>query len=136
MCPDCGARQPTRRKKRRQGPRLDGKSHDDEGAFVLGSYGRPHHGAGILVLGLFSLFGLIWTLACPLPVSLGLGLAAWLWANAELRKMRAGLTDPRGHGLVLAGKVCGMIATVLQLIWVVFFLTLLIANSVAGFARR
>jgi hypothetical protein len=87
ICPACGVRQPTER--------------EAPGRFE----GEPHRGTAILVMGVLSLF------VFPLPF----GLIAWLWANEDLRKMRNGLMDPEGRGTTQAGKICGMISTILSL---------------------
>jgi hypothetical protein len=54
-------------------------------------------------MGVVSLF------VMPLP----LGLFAWFWANQDLRKMNAGRMDGEGRGATQAGKVCGMISSLL-----------------------
>jgi hypothetical protein len=87
ICPACGVRQPMER--------------DTPDRFE----GEPHRGTAILVMGVLSLF------VFPLPF----GLIAWIWANEDLRKMRDGLMDPEGRGTTQAGKICGMISTLLSL---------------------
>jgi hypothetical protein len=87
ICPACGVRQPTER--------------EAPGRFE----GEPHRGTAILVMGVLSLF------VFPLPF----GLIAWLWANEDLRKMGNGFMDPEGRGTTQAGKICGMISTLLSL---------------------
>jgi hypothetical protein len=47
------------------------------------------------------------------PVSLVLGLCAWVMGGADLRKMNAGEMDPEGRGNTQAGYVCGIIAAVI-----------------------
>lgn len=66
---------------------------------------EPHRGSAILVLGILGLV-VFW------PV----GVIAWLWANEDLRKMDAGIMDPEGRGSTQAGRICGLIATVLALV--------------------
>jgi hypothetical protein len=66
--------------------------------------GEPHRGTGILVLGVVSLF------VMPLP----LGLLAWFWGSEDLKKMDSGRMDPEGRGTTQAGKVCGMISSLLS----------------------
>lgn len=62
----------------------------------------PHRGTLILVLGILGL------IICQ-PI----GIAAWLMGNTDLRAMREGRMDPSGESLTTAGKVCGIIASVL-----------------------
>jgi DNA-directed RNA polymerase subunit RPC12/RpoP len=84
VCPRCGVGQPP----------VDGRAERFPG--------EAHNGIPILVLGALSLF------VMPLP----LGLVAWLWGNQDLRKMDAGEMDPEGRGMTQAGRICGMISTV------------------------
>ncbi len=70
----------------------------------------PHRGVLVLILGLVSIS------MCALT-----GPAAWLLANEDLHKMRYGDMDPQGHSMTMAGKVCGIIGTVIgagQLAWI------------------
>lgn len=66
---------------------------------------KPHRGTTILVLGILSL------VCCGL-----LGIPAWLMGNADLKEMAAGTMDPAGQGTTSAGKVCGIIGTVLAIL--------------------
>jgi len=68
----------------------------------------PHRGTLILVLGILSL------VVCAL-----LGPVAWIMGNADLKEMKAGRMDPSGEGSTNAGKICGMIATILIAVGVV-----------------
>ena len=63
---------------------------------------KPHRGTLILVLGILSL-----VLCAPL------GIAAWVMGNTELKQMEAGAVDPSGRSLANAGRICGMIGTIL-----------------------
>jgi hypothetical protein len=74
----------------------------------------------VLVLGIL---GLVVCFIC--------GIIAWVMGNDDLRQMDAGVMDPSGKGLTQAGKICGMISTILAivvigltLLWVVFVLIL------------
>lgn len=64
---------------------------------------RPHRGAMMLVLGILGLV-----------MRFPLGIAAWVLGNGDMREMDAGRMDPTGRGLTQAGKVLGVIAT---LVW-------------------
>jgi hypothetical protein len=66
---------------------------------------KPHRGTTILVLGILGL-----VLCGPL------GIAAWIMGNGDLREMDAGTMDPSGRGNTNAGRICGMIATILMIL--------------------
>jgi len=72
---------------------------------------RPHRGTLILVLGIL---GLVCCFIC--------GIVAWVMGNGDLREMDAGRMDPSGRGLTQAGKICGIVSVVLQIIGLVFWL--------------
>lgn len=48
-----------------------------------------------------------------------LGIVAWILGASDLKEMDAGAMDPEGRGLTNAGKICGIIATILLIIGVV-----------------
>ncbi len=66
---------------------------------------RPHRGTLILVLGIL---GIVLCFIC--------GIVAWVMGNADLREMQAGTMDPSGEGLTKAGKICGMVGTILFIV--------------------
>jgi hypothetical protein len=66
---------------------------------------KPHRGTMILVLGIFGL-----VICGPL------GIAAWIMGGNDLKEMDAGTMDPAGRGNTQAGKICGIIATILCII--------------------
>ena len=65
---------------------------------------EPHRGVLILVFGILALV-----------VCFIFGIAAWVMGNNDLRAMDAGQMDPEGRSLTQAGKICGMIAAILNL---------------------
>jgi hypothetical protein len=71
---------------------------------------RPHRGVLILVFGILGL-----VLCFPF------GIAAWIMGNGDLTEIRAGRLDPAGEGLTQAGRICGIVATILAVIYVVVF---------------
>jgi hypothetical protein len=75
---------------------------------------KPHRGAAVLVLGILSLV----TCYCA-PI---FGPIAWFMGEHDLRRMRAGRMDRSGESVTNAGRICGMIATVLFLAGVAFFI--------------
>jgi hypothetical protein len=66
---------------------------------------EPHRGGMILALGILGL------LVCAV-----LGIIAWVLGNKDLEAMRMGIMDPSGRDLTQAGKICGMIASILLIV--------------------
>ena len=62
----------------------------------------PHRGALILTFGILGV-------ACCFPF----GIAAWVMGNNDMKQIEAGTMDPTGKGITNAGKICGIIGTVL-----------------------
>lgn len=87
----------------------------------------PHRGGLVFTLGLV---GLVLTTACGL--GLLSGLPAWILGARDLSRMQAGALDPSGHGITRAGKICGMVATILSLIIVGFALIGMITSAPGG----
>ena len=69
---------------------------------------KPHRGTLILVLGILGL------VVCG-----PLGIAAWVMGSGDLKEIDAGTMDPAGRGTTQAGKICGMIATILMIVAVI-----------------
>ncbi len=82
----------------------------------MGNHYTPHRGVLILVLGVLG-----WAFGCFL-----LGAFAWVMGNADLREMDQGRMDPAGRGLTQAGRILGMIQTLLTLLGLLIGLTVLI----------
>jgi hypothetical protein len=73
---------------------------------------EPHRGSLILTLGILSLVICGW-----------IGPFAWILGQRDLQRMRTGEMDPEGEGTTNAGRICGIIGTVLgvlQLCWIGF----------------
>lgn len=70
-----------------------------------GGYLEPHRGTVILVLGILSI------VICGL-----LGPVAWVMGNNDMKEIRAGRMDPAGEGTTNAGRILGIISTVIMLI--------------------
>lgn len=85
---------------------------------------KPHRGTLVLVLGILGL------VLCG-PV----GIAAWVMGNSDLKEMDAGTMDPSGRGTTQAGKICGMIASILMAIGLVVGI-LIVALGVVGAASH
>lgn len=76
----------------------------------------PHRGGVILALGIL---GLVCCFIC--------GIIAWVMGNNDLREMAAGRMDRSGQGMTQAGKICGMISVILQVVgFVIWFLMMAI----------
>jgi hypothetical protein len=69
---------------------------------------KPHRGTVILVLGILGLI-----ICGPL------GIAAWVMGSSDLKEIDAGTMDPAGRGTTQAGKICGIIGTILMIIGVI-----------------
>ena len=70
---------------------------------------KPHRGTLILVFGILGL-----VICAPL------GIVAWVMGNGDLKQIDAGAMDPAGRSLTNAGRICGMVATILLAIGIVF----------------
>jgi hypothetical protein len=82
----------------------------------------PHRGGLILALGILGL------VCCFI-----FGIIAWVMGNNDLREMAAGRMDRSGQGLTQAGKICGMISVILQIIgFVIWFLFMAIGVTTTG----
>jgi hypothetical protein len=64
---------------------------------------KPHRATLILVFGILGII-------CCFP----LGIAAWVLGKRDLKEMDAGTMDPSGRGNTNAGRICGMIGTLLS----------------------
>lgn len=84
---------------------------------------KPHRATSVLVFGIISLV-----------VCAPLGIAAWVMGNRDLREMDTGLMDPSGRDTTSAGRICGIIGTVLFAIQIVAMLFFFFAFFVAGTA--
>jgi hypothetical protein len=84
---------------------------------------KPHRATLILVLGIIGLV----TSCFPL------GIAAWVMGNNDLKEIDAGTMDPSGRSTTNAGRICGMIATILFVVGLVIVIAVF-ALGVAGAA--
>ncbi len=81
----------------------------------------PHRGVLILVLGIL---GIVCCFIC--------GIIAWVMGNNDLREIDAGRMDPSGRGLTQAGKICGMVGTILAIVGIVIQLILMLLGVGVG----
>lgn len=77
---------------------------------------RPHRGSAILV------YGILGIVLCQL-----LGIAAWRMGKDDLREMEFGRMDPSGRDLTNAGRVLGLVATVIFIVQLAIMLIVLAA---------
>jgi hypothetical protein len=114
----------TRSKRRRRYE--DEDDYDDDGGRIRRRRRdlEPHRGNMILVLGILSIvLGF---------VGLVLGPIAWVMGNQDMAEIKAGRMDPDGESSTNAGRVCGIIGTILHIcgvalccvwfgVWTAFF---------------
>ena len=86
---------------------------------------KPHRGTLILVLGILGL------VVCG-----PLGIAAWIMGSGDMKQMDAGTMDPAGRGTTQAGKICGIIATILLILGVVIAAAIFIFGVAASVAHH
>jgi hypothetical protein len=84
-------------------------------------YQEDSQATTILVLGILSL------VVCQI-----LGPIAWVMGNNELAGIDAGRRPPQNRGTAQAGRILGIIATVLMIIGVVFLFVVLFIALVAS----
>lgn len=87
--------------------------------------GIPHRGGMILALGIVALI----LLPCTTIVC---GPLAWMMGSSDLAEIRAGRMEKDGEGMTQAGRILGIISTLLMLVEFVFFCILflvLVARS-------
>jgi hypothetical protein len=77
----------------------------------------PSNATTVLVLGILSI------VVCEL-----LGPVAWVMGNETLGQMDAGLMDDYNRGSAVAGRILGIIATVLLVAVIPFVLFFVLAN--------
>ncbi len=82
------------------------------------SYLYPPRSSTILTLGILSLA------ICSI-----MGPIAWAMGNEELRRIDMGQTDAGQRGSVVAGRVCGIIASSLLMLGGLMFFLALLASS-------
>jgi hypothetical protein len=81
----------------------------------------PHRGGLILALGIL---GIVCCFIC--------GIIAWVMGNGDLKEIDAGRMDPSGRGLTQAGKICGMVSVILQIVGFVIWLLMMTVFGMAG----
>jgi len=82
---------------------------------------KPHRGTVVLILGIL---GIVCCFIC--------GIVAWVLGNNDLKEMSAGTMDSTGRGLTQAGKICGMISVILQIVGLVIWLLMMILGGASA----
>lgn len=80
---------------------------------------QPHRANLILALGIL---GLVLQFILCGPLAGPLGIAAWVMGNRDLAAMQAGRMIPLGRDTTNTGRLLGIIATCIFLIWVAIFM--------------
>jgi hypothetical protein len=86
---------------------------------TVDAYIVPHRGALILILGIM---GIITT--CPIP-----SLMAWVMGTHDFEEMQVGRMDAGGLGLTQAGRILGMVFSILYIVGVVCAMLFLVLVS-------
>jgi len=90
----------------------------------------PHRGTVVLVMGILSLV--------VMPIILG--PIAWVMANNDLKEMRAGRMDPEGESNTNAGRICGIIGTIMGSLGLIccfgYVFIVMIVGASGAFGRR
>ena len=60
------------------------------------------------------MFGILSLVACPI-----FGVPAWIMGDTDLQEMASGRMDPTGRDLTQAGRICGIVGTVLLVIQII-----------------
>lgn len=89
------------------------------------TYGRGHRGGAVLTLGILGV-----AMNCFI-----FGIIAWTMGRRDLADMDAGVMDPSGRPLTHAGKILGMVSTIMSLVGSGLGLLMWVAMGVAIFAR-
>lgn len=86
---------------------------------------RPHRGGLILALGIL---GLVCCFIC--------GIIAWVMGSNDLKEMAAGRMDPAGQGMTQAGKICGMVSVILQIVGFIIWMLFMSFGIASSFVQR
>lgn len=72
-------------------------------------------------------FGILSIVVCQF-----FGPFAWSMGNTELRRVDQGLVDPRDRGSIQAGRICGIVGSVLMILWVLAVVGFYVAFATAS----
>jgi hypothetical protein len=86
---------------------------------------KPHRGTLILV------FGILGLVVCG-----PLAIVAWVMGSGDLKQIDAGTMDPAGRGTTQAGRICGIIGTVLLILGILAAAIFLVFGVGAAIAAQ
>ena len=86
---------------------------------------KPHRGTLVLVLGILGL-----VVCGPLAI------VAWVLGASDLKEMDAGTMDPTGRGTTNAGKICGIIGTILLILSIIAIVIFFMFGFAAALAQH
>jgi len=86
---------------------------------------KPHRGTMILVLGILGL-----VVCSPLAI------VAWVMGSGDLKEIDAGTMDPSGRSSTNAGKICGIIGTILMIVGLVIGVLIFMLGMVGAVASH
>jgi hypothetical protein len=110
---------------RRRTREYDDDSDDDfDDMRPLRRSGVPHRGGMILAIGIIALVIPASAIIC--------GPLAWILGNIDLAEIRAGNMDRSGEGMVQAGRILGIVSTIMVVGSVLFFCLLFGFIAIAG----
>jgi hypothetical protein len=92
------------------------------GPGVPGRYVVPHRGGLILVLAILGV-----AMGCPI-----FSLMAWVMGSGDIREMQSGRMDPSGEGLTQAGRLLGMILSLMWILGGMFIVFIIFLAALAG----
>lgn len=92
-----------------------------QGGYPQGGNLSSANGTTILVMGIlaFFCFGII------------LGPIAWVMGNSALKAIDSGLANPSERGTVSAGRICGIIATFLNIFYIIIYVCYIVFFAAA-----
>jgi hypothetical protein len=101
-------RPPPRSKRRRYDDDYDYEDDYEDGRYRRRRDLEPHRGSLILVFGILSIvMG---------AIGLVLGPIAWIMGHQDMAEIQAGRMDPDGESSTNAGRICGIVGTVLNVV--------------------
>ncbi len=83
---------------------------------------KPHRGTLILVLGILGL------VMCGIITA----IPAWIMGNRDLKEMDGGTMDPSGRGLTNAGRIMGIIGSILFVIGFAITIVLILLGALGA----
>ena len=87
---------------------------------------KPHRGVLILVLGILGFVG----------CSIFTAIPAWILGGGDIKQMDAGTMDPSGRGLTNAGRILGIIATVMAILGIIVFVALMLLGVIGAMHQQ